>query len=128
MISAGSKRILDFDNDSLMWCHLALEMKNVKLALIIFHLFSKQIFMQDRNVNHVWSKGLGQCRGLKQLRAASMQWCDLWVSKELENQLLAPKAYFIPSWATRRNTRLQFSFRARKSFEVYSGAATELDL
>lgn len=67
MISAGSKRILGFDNDSLMWCHLALEMKNVKLALIIFHLFSEQIFLREGNINRVQSVELVQARGLKWL-------------------------------------------------------------
>lgn len=97
MISAGSKRILGFDNDSLMWCHLALEMKNVKLALIIFHLFSKQIFLREGSINCVQSAGSDKWRGLNQLRAASMQWYELWVSKwEAGKQVASPKRLFCP--------------------------------
>lgn len=65
-----------------MWCHLALEMKNVKLALIIFHLFSKRIFLQEGSINCVQSAGLDQWRALNQHWAASVQRYKLQVSEQ----------------------------------------------
>lgn len=97
MISAGSKRILGFDNDSLMWCHLALEMKNVKLALIIFHLFSEQIFLQEGNINCVQSVELVQARGLKLLWAATVQQHEQWGrEQEAGKWATSPKCLFCP--------------------------------
>lgn len=101
MISAGSKRILGFDNDSLMWCHLALEMKNVKLALIIFHLFSKWNFLQEGSINCLQTAGFDQGIDLNQLQAASRQWYELWV-KGWKNKLLDPYDYFVPYRTSRR--------------------------
>lgn len=114
MISAGSKRNLGFDNDSLMWCHLALEMKNVKLALIIFHLFSEQIFLQEGNMcslqdyfrGEVWS-------GSEQLLCNSTN--SEGECKRLENEPPAPSACFVRCWMVgRRSTSLLFSPRAQQ--------------
>lgn len=97
MISAGSKRILGFDNDSLIWCHLALEMKNVKLALIIFHLFSKWIFLQEGSINCVQSARWDQGRGLKQHWAACVQWYELWGrEQEAGKRVARPNYLFCP--------------------------------
>jgi len=72
-------------------------MKNVKLALIIFHLFSERVFLQEGSINCVRSAGLDQRRGLKQLRAASMRRCELWGrEREAGKRAASPKCLLCP--------------------------------